>query len=179
MFQCHSPISFCPYPLPQSPKDCSIYICVSFAVSHTGLSFLIWRVITGLCISSLEKCLPRVFAHLKKNFFCFLESHVVLVVKNQSANAGDIRDRSSIPGLGRFPWRMAQQPTPVLLPGESHVQRRLVATVHRVAVSWTRLKLLISTQHFFLHVLYTSPLLDYIIYKYFIPFCELSFHFLT
>ena len=37
MFQCHSPISSHPRPLPQSPKDCSI-ICVSFAVSHTGLS---------------------------------------------------------------------------------------------------------------------------------------------
>ena len=38
MFQCHSPKSSHPFPLPQSPKDCSI-ICVSFAVSHTGLSF--------------------------------------------------------------------------------------------------------------------------------------------
>ena len=26
-----------------------------------------------------------------------------IVVKNPSANAGDIRDASSIPGLGRFP----------------------------------------------------------------------------
>ena len=30
-------------------------------------------------------------------------SQVVLVVKNPSANAGDIRDVSSIPGLGRSP----------------------------------------------------------------------------
>ena len=33
MFQCHSPISSRPRLLPQSP-----YICVSFVVSHTGLS---------------------------------------------------------------------------------------------------------------------------------------------
>ena len=30
-------------------------------------------------------------------------SQVVLVVKNSLANAGDIRDTSSIPGLGRSP----------------------------------------------------------------------------
>ena len=30
-------------------------------------------------------------------------SHVVLVVKNPPANAGDIRDMGSIPGLGRSP----------------------------------------------------------------------------
>ena len=31
-------------------------------------------------------------------------------------NVGDL---GSIPGLGRFPWRRAWQPTPVFLPGES------------------------------------------------------------
>ena len=30
-------------------------------------------------------------------------SHVVLVVKTLPANAGDVRDMSSIPGLGRSP----------------------------------------------------------------------------
>ena len=28
IFQCHSPISSCPRPLPQSPKDCSIHLCL-------------------------------------------------------------------------------------------------------------------------------------------------------
>ena len=45
------------------------------------------------------------------------------VVKNLPASAGDVRDASSIPGLGRCP---RGQPTPVFLPGESHVQRSLV-----------------------------------------------------
>ena len=40
------------------------------------------------------------------------------------ANAGDTRDTCSTPGLGRSWWR-AWQPTPVLLPGESHGQRSL------------------------------------------------------
>ena len=48
------------------------------------------------------------------------------MVKNPSANAGDIRDLGSIAELGRFLWRRAWQPTPVFLPGEAHGQRSLV-----------------------------------------------------
>ena len=33
----------------------------------------------------------------------FRASQVALVVKNLSANAGDVRDMGSIPGLGRSP----------------------------------------------------------------------------
>ena len=52
-------------------------------------------------------------------------SQVVLVVKNPAANAGDIKEATSNPGSGRFPWRRAWQPSPVFLPGESHGQRSL------------------------------------------------------
>ena len=45
---------------------------------------------------------------------------MVLVVKNRPANAGDIRDKGWIAGLGRFPWRWEWQPTLLFLPGESH-----------------------------------------------------------
>ena len=39
-------------------------------------------------------------------------SQVALVVKSLPANAGDIRDVDSIPGLGRsIPWRRARQPS--------------------------------------------------------------------
>ena len=48
---------------------------------------------------------------------------MVLVVKNPPANAGDLGDVGSIPGLGRSPG--GGQPTPVFLPGESHGQRSL------------------------------------------------------
>ena len=44
------------------------------------------------------------------------------MVKNPPANRGD---PSSIPGLGRVPWRRKWQPTPVFLPGEAHGQRSL------------------------------------------------------
>ena len=36
--------------------------------------------------------------------------------KESACNMGDL---SSIPGLGRFPWRRAWKPTPVSLPGDS------------------------------------------------------------
>ena len=35
--------------------------------------------------------------------------------KESAYNAGDL---GLVPGLGRFPWRKAWQPTPVFLPGE-------------------------------------------------------------
>ena len=43
------------------------------------------------------------------------------VGKDSACNAGDL---GLIPGLGRSP-RRKWQPTPVFLPGESHVQRSL------------------------------------------------------
>ena len=43
------------------------------------------------------------------------------------------------PWVGKILWRRARQPTPVFLPGESHGQRSLAATVHGVANSWTQL----------------------------------------
>ena len=53
------------------------------------------------------------------------------MVKNLPANAGDIREEGLIPGLGRSPgvvtWSSKWQPTPVLLPEESHGQMNLVS----------------------------------------------------
>ena len=57
------------------------------------------------------------------------------------------------PWVGKIPWRKAQQPTPVFLPGESLDGGAWWATVHRSAKSHTRLKWL-STQariHLFFH----------------------------
>ena len=52
-----------------------------------------------------------------------LLAQVALVVRSLSANAGDVRDPSSIPGWGRSP---GGGNTPVFLPGEFHGQRSLV-----------------------------------------------------
>ena len=52
-------------------------------------------------------------------------SQVALAVKNPPASAGGLRDAGSDPWVGKIPWRRAQQPTLVFLPGESHGQRSL------------------------------------------------------
>ena len=53
---------------------------------------------------------------------------MVLVVKNLPANAGDIRDKGSIPRLGEIPWIRAwsRKPFPILRAGKSHRLRNLV-----------------------------------------------------
>ena len=50
-----------------------------------------------------------------KYVYLYRASYAVLVVKNQPANAGDIRDR----WVRKIPWRRTWQPTPVFLLGES------------------------------------------------------------
>ena len=57
----------------------------------------------------------------------------MLVVKNMTTSAGDIRGVGLIPASRRFPWRRAWQPTPVFLPEEFHGQRWLQSVgSHRV-----------------------------------------------
>ena len=50
---------------------------------------------------------------------------VAQVIKHPPANAGDLRDRSSIPGSGRSPGERKWQSTSVLQTRESHGQRSL------------------------------------------------------
>ena len=44
------------------------------------------------------------------------------MVKNPPVNEGEAGDRFD-PWVRKIPWRMAWQPTPVFLPGESHGQK--------------------------------------------------------
>ena len=68
----------------------------------------------------------------KRGDICIWASQMVLVVKNQSANAGDIREVSSIPGSDRSggghgnPYSCLENP--------------MDSTVHRAAKSQIRLK---------------------------------------
>ena len=52
--------------------------------------------------------------------YAIFASQVVLVIKNQPGNAGDVRFN---PWVGKIPWRRKWQPTPVFLPEEFHGQR--------------------------------------------------------
>ena len=48
MFQCHSPKSSHPLPLPQSPKECSIYLCLFCCLAY--------RVIITIFLNSIYMC---------------------------------------------------------------------------------------------------------------------------
>ena len=57
------------------------------------------------------------------------------VIMKQPVNAEDAGDMGSIPGSGRYPWRRAWQPTPVLLPENPMDKGAWWATFHGVAKS--------------------------------------------
>ena len=48
MFQCHSPKSSHPHPLPQSPKDCSIHLCLFCCLAY--------RVIVTIFLNFIYMC---------------------------------------------------------------------------------------------------------------------------
>ena len=73
-------------------------------------------------------------------------------VKASPCNVGGL---SSIPGVGKIPWRRKWQPTPVFLPGESHGQRSLVGYSprgHKESDTTERL-------HFHFHKMYGNLIL--------------------
>ena len=53
MFQCHSPKSSHSRPLPQSPKDCSIHLCLFCCLAY--------RVIVTIFLNSISADLLRAF----------------------------------------------------------------------------------------------------------------------
>ena len=69
-----------------------------------------------------------------------MSSQVALVVNNLPANAGDIRDAGSIPGLGRSPGEGNGNPLQYSCLENPVDREAWRATVHRVAKSRTRLK---------------------------------------
>ena len=66
-------------------------------------------------------------------FFLYL---VVLVVKNLTAKAGDIRNVGFIPGSGRFPGREHGNPLQCSCPENPMDRGARWAMVHRVTKSW-------------------------------------------
>ena len=69
------------------------------------------------------------------------------MVRNISANLGDIRDTGLISGLGRSPREVHGNSPPVFLPGESMDRGAWWATVHRMAKRQTQLKRLSMRAH--------------------------------
>ena len=68
------------------------------------------------------------------------------MVKSLPTSAGDTGDRHQSLGW-KSPWRRKCQPTPVFLPGGSHGQRSLVATVPEATKSQTWLSMHACSYH--------------------------------
>ena len=102
-------------------------------------------------------------------------SQVVLVGKNPPANAGDVRDKGSIPGSGRSFRGGHGNPLQYSCLENSMDRGAWQATVHRVAKSWTRLKRLSTRAHKSVYHLSPSPV-SYlsIFYLFFPPACRVS-----
>ena len=66
-------------------------------------------------------------------------------VKNPPASPGDTGDRGLIPGSGRSVGGRKWKPAPVSCLGKLMDRRAWQATVHKVARSWTRLRMLAHT----------------------------------
>ena len=64
-------------------------------------------------------------------------SQVALVVKKPPANAGDVRDDSLIPGLGRSPGEGNGNPLQYYCMENPMDRGARRATVHRITLSWT------------------------------------------
>ena len=64
-------------------------------------------------------------------------SQMVLVVKNQPANAGDVRDAGSVPGSGRSPGGRHGNLLQYSCLGNPMDRGAWRATVNRVTKSWT------------------------------------------
>ena len=110
---------------------CSIQATKTFSMSVISLFyFLITCVFTGVALLiSFKNFFFAFTTWLTSTRGLILVSLDVLhafpdgaVVKNPSANAGDVGD-VSISGLGRSPGGRKWKTTPVFLPGESHGQR--------------------------------------------------------
>ena len=73
-------------------------------------------------------------------FMCLGASHVVLVVKNPPASAGDIGDMGLIPGAGRSPE--GEHGNPLHYPCLENPMDRGAwwAPVHMIPKSWTQCK---------------------------------------
>ena len=75
--------------------------------------------------------------------------HLTLVVKNLPANAGDIRDAGSIPGLGRSPGERHGNPLQYSCLENPMDKGAWQATIQRVTKSWAQLKQLSTQAHKF------------------------------
>ena len=91
------------------------------------ISYSLFSVCVCVCVCSvtqlsLNLCSPLDCSLPGSSVHGIFQARILESGKESACNAGG---PGSIPGSGTIPWRRAWQPTPVLLPRESHGQRNL------------------------------------------------------
>ena len=76
MFQCHSPKSSHPLPLPQSPKDCSIHLCLFCCLAY--------RVIVTIFLNSIYMCYYTVLVFFWLTSLCIISSSFIHLIRTDS-----------------------------------------------------------------------------------------------
>ena len=77
MFQCHSPKSSHPLPLPQSPKDCSIHLCLFCCLAYRVIVTIF--LIPYICVSILYWCFSFWLTSL-----CIIGSSFIHLIRTDS-----------------------------------------------------------------------------------------------
>ena len=78
MFQCHSPKSSCPCPLPQDPKDCSIHLCLFCCLTYRVIITIFLNSIY-ICVSILYWCFSFWLTSL-----CIIGSSFIHLIRTDS-----------------------------------------------------------------------------------------------
>ena len=115
-----------------------VCVCVSLCLCICDSCLPLWKV-----IQEERDCLASSWPSIT----LFRASQLVLVVKIQPANAGDIRDKCSVPGLGGSPGGGHANQLQYSCLGNPMDWRVWWATMHRVTKSWTWLKRLNTHRH--------------------------------
>ena len=78
IFQCHSPKSSHPLPLPQSPKDCSVHQCL--------FCCLVYRVIVTIFLNSIYICVSILYWCFSFWFtsLCIIGSSFIHLIRTES-----------------------------------------------------------------------------------------------
>jgi len=77
MFQCHSPKSSHPHPLSQSPRDCSIHLCLFCCLTYRIIITIFLNSI--LCVSILYWCF-----YFWLTSFCIIGSSFIHLIRTDS-----------------------------------------------------------------------------------------------
>ena len=118
-----------PFPLTSHPPTSSDKLHSAFKTASGGMPLHLYQA--GPCGTPGHKSLsvsPHFLITGNRFHLAFMTGLPLWLSGKESAC--QCRKHRFDPWVGNIPWRRKWQPNPVLLPGKSHVQRSMVATVH-------------------------------------------------